>query len=65
MSDTMNIRGVAVERNGDKIVLLDANDLTTWLRGDHPGLNEAEKSFCRQIADHVDTYAMGVLMASE
>jgi len=65
MEQPMTIRSVATQREDKEgyIVLLDAGDLAAWLRSDlHSGLSEWEVKLVRELADHIDMFAMGVLL---
>jgi hypothetical protein len=56
------IRGIATKRADDQgyIVLLDAGDLTNWLRQEH-ALTTAELKVVYEVADHIDGFALEVL----
>jgi hypothetical protein len=55
------IRGMAAQTEDRYIVVLDAQDLSDWLRSELHNLSDAERQFTNEIADHIDTFALAVL----
>lgn len=56
------IQGIATPReDGGYIVVLDAADISDWLRAEHEGLSDAELDLCHEIADIIDMWAIMVL----